>query len=205
MPVPLGGAYEERGGPGSTREIVTNVGAGARSLRVVAVPDGANYAHSSLRRTFPAVTAGTIWTHGLYWLGPGVPPSSWGVLLELQGANTRDGERKVSVDLVTNDQLMAVSTIGARAGFTLPSALMPRERWACLELRVEMNAPRMSGQLEVFVNGASVLARTTGVDTTPPGGFTTAILGLGAISGITAPQELRLDDFVVSHARVGCR
>jgi hypothetical protein len=202
LPLAAGSPYTRFATGGSEVGITEGVvRQGRRALRVLLRPDVNRNAAAGLRRAFGPVTDGSLYVRTHVRVGPGAPPDNWLVLLELQAGS---GDRKISADATAGDRLSISANVGDSFPRGPPRSL-PRTRWICLELLVNVADADGGGSVELFLDGASFLKTATGIRTLPSGGWARAVLGVNHISGISEPLEVVFDDFVLARTRLGCQ
>jgi hypothetical protein len=92
-----------------------------------------------------------------------------------------------------------VHSHGLMANYSIStSATVPRDRWACFELHVELGA---AGRVELFVDGARVIGQDLGIQSATP----LDRLEAGIVSKPTSRVEtLSIDDVVYDDQPIGC-
>ena len=78
---------------------------------------------------------------------------------------------------------------------------MPRDRWVCVELAIDVQ--NTQGAVTATVDGAS-FSSSTPMDTRPGAGFDQVAVGVESSAPEQGPGELFVDEVIVSRSPIGC-
>jgi hypothetical protein len=203
LTLPAPAQYETHQSNGSLVEISgTTVHGGARALHALVHPSQEKgEGTAALRKVFAPITSGLIYYRAHLRIGPGAPAKDWLVLMELDGATNTTGDQKVSIDSFGSDEL-AVTANGPNYYQRTSAMSLPRQRWFCLELVI--NVAPAGGSIEVLLDGAPLLSGT-GLNTLLPGGYVAATLGLYSAKGLAKDLDTYYDDLVLARTRLSCQ
>jgi hypothetical protein len=101
--------------------------------------------------------------------------------------------------LVDNDELVLYDARSNGAFAT--GTPVPRDRWICLELRVDLSSA--AGAIQLDLDGIR-LAFGTVQSTMPPSGVARAELGIVYSANLPAGATVYVDDAVVAAGPIGC-
>ncbi len=193
---PLPADYATWGTPAMTaivQDCLTYAGAGA--LRFQAATFG--YVQSQMRLSTP-VPSGPLHARFYAYLPSSVTIPTYFAMFELwHQEGSSDG--KISVEVISDDRL-ELQVLPNDSTHPAPVGSMPRDRWTCIELGLDVAAT--GGAVSLSVDG-SVVIDVTDVATLPAGPFSIAVVeGLPAEDAPGA--ELAIDELVVATEPIGC-
>jgi hypothetical protein len=177
---------------GQTGTAVYDATSSAVGMQSVKISTGAGSNYVIELRVDPPITAGQVHLRAMFWLPSGVDPASYVVLME---ANDPQAARKISFDWRPND-----FGINASSAANYGMSQLPKDRWFCAELSIDVD-PTM-GSARLTIDGA-LAASVEQVDTTLGSGLVRYRVGLN--EGVGNPSlEIHVDDFVVATEPIGC-
>lgn len=145
---------------------------------------------------FPPITSGEIYVR-TYAYVPSSADLTAITFITLEEASSPWDYARANV---RDDQLVLVTRAGADND-QQPAVSVPRDRWFCLELRVQIGT---SGEAELLVDGTST-ALLTDVDTTRASPWDTVFVGVASRNSTQVdPTELFMDEVVVATTPIGC-
>lgn len=145
-----------------------------------------------IRRTFPAVTGGTLYARAHVRVLPSDTLTGWLILLELKDSTFVE---KISYDLESGVPAVTDELGGGHAAGVEP---VPLGDLLCIELEVEVDD--LDGRARVSVDGA-LAAEVVGVDTLPDGGI--AALFVGPVAERDS-VEVVYEDVYLGTVPLGC-
>lgn len=140
-----------------------------------------------------AVTSGSLYLRAFFRLPASIVIRDWVVLLE-----AKSGSSGVSLQLSPDDTMSLHASSATAVGGL---AKVPRDRWFCVELAIDVDPT--AGRARLSVDGTMILQHT-GIDTQFGRGLNFVRGGL-----VLGPQntlfELSVDEFLVSRTPIGCQ
>jgi hypothetical protein len=177
---------------------LTYRGDGALRARIDETIDPDNQAHAIAHaghRVFESVEQGTLRTRAYVY----VPSSSSGEMTFLALSEDAEPYEHVSTGLDVDGTLRIDALTASHRESS--DFLVPRDRWLCVELAIDVDAA--AGSATVKVDGvARVVA--TGLDTRPGGGYDNVIAGVGWAPSAQTDAEVYLDELVVDSGPTPC-
>ncbi len=176
--------------PTGTAEYDASLSAvGEQSVKIT-VDAAANYVIEVLSAS--PISAGQLYMRALFRLPDSLEPASYVVLMEALSA---DAAAKISFDWRPQD-------FGINAGGMTQYSRqsLPKARWFCAELGIDVNA--RSGAVTMAIDG-EVAVELTLLDTSLGSGLARYRVGLNGGPGNPALQ-LNVDDFIVRAGPIGC-
>jgi hypothetical protein len=179
---------------GTLTQSTTRFRSGAGSLRATTgtakMGNVARYATQALAHQ----KSGEIWLRYYYY----VPSStvvtshfSTGVMSELVPPY-------FGFSLLVRPAQVAISALST----TFPGTLtFPRDRWACVELHVQIDPT--AGIFEAYIDGA-LAVRSPPTNTLPTDGYTSAEVGIHYADTSQGPVEVYVDDVSAANTRIPC-
>jgi len=168
---------------------------GAQALAAFAEPHAAGRVEHQLH---PAQTAGPLHARGYFYLPATTHIASYAVLMELTPADTSD---KISFDVYSDDRAGVVVTTGAHDGFLSAPGAVPRDRWFCAELAIEVDD--LQGHVALHIDG-DLAVQSTLRQTVSTAGFEYFLVGIYSSPDNEANAEVFIDDVIVANAPIGC-
>ena len=107
----------------------------------------------------------------------------------------------VGIDINLQDDAVEVFSPQANPVRQTGTGLIPRDRWFCLQARLEVRDE--AGVVEVRVDGVPAV-EATDIDTLPPNGIVELRVGIDWSSEQQEPFELYVDDVVLDTLEVDC-
>jgi len=178
-------------GPGTSDVQTTQVHGGTKAL-TVSVSDNPEF--RALYRNLPFGGLPAVYVRAWFYVPSG---TAFGHvdLLEFE-ASTGEG-----ITAYVSQETFALFT-DVNGMFANSGGMLPRDRWFCVELEVDVSDT--VGSVRLKVDG-TIITQLTALDTLPPVGFEHIVTGLA----YTGPQQFgpasqTLDDIVVDDAPIGC-
>jgi hypothetical protein len=167
---------------------------GGKSLHATTGPAKANTAARYGARVFAHQKSGEIWLRYYYYL-----PSSSVVKPAFSTGVVAEGEPPYfGFALLV---LPARVDIGVGSTMYHGTQTLPRDKWTCIELHVQIDAS--IGIFEAYLDG-TLAVRSPGTNTLPAMGYTTVDIGVHYTDPAQGPVEIYADDVVAGNTRVGC-
>jgi hypothetical protein len=164
-------------------------GSGQQSVRITLAADQSYV----IEVTSPsAVTSGSLYLRGLFWVPGAYEPASYFVLMEGLEAQAN---RKISFDWRLDG-----FGLNANGPTSYATQSLPRERWFCAELAIDVAAT--GGRARLSIDGVQA-AELADFDSLLGSGLSRFRIGANAGTG-NAALELHVDDFVVRTTPIGC-
>ena len=149
----------------------------------------------------PTIAAGSLFMRTFAYLPSSTTLPAWTVLAEVRDSPT-SWTNKLSLDLQADSSIVINNWAGAgqqKTSLTSPAALLPRDRWTCIELEIVVD--KTNGATRLYLDDMQVITSVGNIRTVGTKALTTVSLGAVIADG---SAELYHDDFVVATQRIGC-
>lgn len=178
---------------GNLETIEDPIREGTRALQAFSRMGGGR---AAVTATFdPPVFDGALWVREWLYL----PASAVIDTVSLLYVGNADGSEGTA--LQTYDGGLVSGWIGPSAQWQGTMAPLPRDRWTCLQYRIDV--ADAGGALELYVDGVSV-GRQEGFDTLASGGYTSLEAGIEYTGDAQEPLTLYIDEVAVGRERMPC-
>lgn len=181
------------GGTGELATVDDPVRHGERALRATTFENGARAAIGVTRDDLPS--DGTMWVRMWLYLPGDVEVDS----ISLLYVGNRDGSEGVSAQTYGGGRI--AQWIGPADQWHGTETSLPRDRWTCIQYRVEI--ADVGGEIELFVDDEPA-GLFVDLDTLATGGFAGLEAGIEYTGDTQLPLTLYVDEVALSRTRLPC-
>lgn len=149
----------------------------------------------------PTIGLGSLFMRTFAYLPSSSSLPAWTVLDEVWDSPT-SWTNKISLDLQADTTITLNNWAMAgqqKTSLGAPAALLPRDRWTCIELEIVVD--KTNGATRLYLDDVQVITSVGNIRTRGTKAFSTVSLGAAIAGG--SPQ-VYYDDFVVATQRIGC-
>jgi hypothetical protein len=177
---------------GAASRVITGAHVGTAALKVET--EMSKDTALAVQQAFGSITSGEL--HVRAWFR--VPSGFAAFHMDLLALSST-GEGGIVV-LGYRDRLAVYQSTDASAPRSVEGPPLPRDRWICVELRVEVTDP---GDLELWIDG-SLVASLSQIDVHPSSGYSSIAVGLPWTDEGQPASRVLVDEVIVDTKPIGC-